>query len=380
MNRLLVGGALGALAMYFLDPHEGRRRRARTRDKMVHAGKRLNEAGRVTARDTVHRARGVLATARKLFEHEEVSDAVLVERVRAELGRAVSHPHAVEVAVDHGQVTLAGPVLSEEARPLLRCVRGVPGVKAVSDRLTVYEDAEAQHVSSLQGGHPRHGARFELLQENWTPAARLAAGTVGAGLLASSFRARAGLCAVLGAAGGALVARSMTNKGLLVLLGLTGPGHGIVVRKTINVDAPVEKVFAFWTDYQNFPRFMHNVREVQVSDDVSHWVVAGPAGVPVEWNARLVEVEPNAFLRWRSVFGSAVKHEGLVRFEPSDAGTRVTVQLCYVPPGGAFGHAVASLFGADPKTEMDADLMRMKSMIETGRAPHDAARPLPQES
>jgi hypothetical protein len=29
---------------------------------------------------------------------------------------------------------------------------------------------------------------------------------------------------------------------------------------------------------------------------------------------------------------------------------------------------------------MDADLLRMKSMIETGRAPHDAARPLPRES
>src|ERR1051326_6174520 len=176
MNRLLVGGALGALAMYFLDPHEGRRRRARTRDKMVHAGKRINEAGKMTAR----------ATARKLFEQEEISDAVLVERVRAELVRVVSLPHAVEVAADRGLVTLSGPVLSEEVRPLLPCVRGVPGVKAVSDRLTVYEDAEAQHVSSLQGGHPRHGTRFELLQENWSPAARLAAGTFGAGLLAAS--------------------------------------------------------------------------------------------------------------------------------------------------------------------------------------------------
>jgi len=47
-----------------------------------------------------------------------------------------------------------------------------------------------------------------------------------------------------------------------------------------------------------------------------------------------------------------------------------------VPPAGAFGHAVASLFGADPKSDMDADLMRMKSMIETGRAPHDAAQPV----
>src|SRR6185503_780187 len=315
MNPLFVGGMLGALAMYFLDPHEGRRRRTRTRDRMIHAGKRLNDAGKVTARDTVHRARGVLATARKLFEQEEISDAVLVERVRAELGRVVSHPHAVEVAADRGHVTLSGPLLAEEVRPLLRCVRGAPGVKAVSDRLTVYEDAEAQHVSSLQGGHPRHGTRFELLQENWSPAARLAAGTLGAGLMAASLRARAGTCALLGTAGGALLARSITNKTFLSLLGLAGPGHGIAVQKTIKVDAPVERVFAFWTEYQNFPRFMHNVREVQVQDDVSHWVVAGPAGVPVQWNARLVEIEPYSLLRWRSLFGSAVKHEGSVRFE-----------------------------------------------------------------
>src|SRR5688572_13367094 len=207
MNPLLVGGALGALAMYFLDPHEGRRRRARARDKMVHAGKRLNQAGKVTARDTVHRAYGVVASARKLFKQEEVADDVLAERVRAELGRVVSHPHAVEVGADRGHITLSGPILSEEVRPLLRCVRHLPGVKAVSDRLTVYQGAEAQHISSLQGGHPRQGARFELLQENWSPAARLAVGTLGAGLIASSFRARPGMCALLGVAGSALLAR-----------------------------------------------------------------------------------------------------------------------------------------------------------------------------
>jgi uncharacterized membrane protein len=379
MNRIFLGGALGALAMYFLDPHQGRRRRARTRDKVVHAGKKINQAGKVTARDTAHRAYGVWASTRKLFERGDVPDDVLAGRVRAELGRVVSHSHAIDVAVDRGHITLAGPILAEEVRPLLRCVRRVPGVRAVSDRLTVYEDAA--HVSALQGGQPRAGSRFELLQENWSPAARLVAGSVGAGLLAASFRARAGACALLGVTGGALLTRAATNTSLAGLLGLADTSRGIVVQKTIHVDAPVEEVFVFWTDYQNFPRFMHNVREVHVRDDVSHWVVAGPAGVPVQWNARLVEISPNSLLRWRSIFGSAVKHEGCVRFEPDGAGgTRLTVRLRYVPPGGAFGHAVATIFGADPKSEMDADLLRMKSMIETGRAPHDAARPLPRES
>ena len=43
---------------------------------------------------------------------------------------------------------------------------------------------------------------------------------------------------------------------------------------------------------------------------------------------------------------------------------------------GAIGHAVASLFGADPKTEMDEDLLRMKTLIERARFPHDAAKHL----
>lgn len=373
MNPIFVGGALGALAMYFLDPHEGRRRRARTRDKMVHAGKMLNEASKVTARDTAHRAQGVWASTRKLFKHENVADEVLVERVRAELGRFVSHPHAIEVAADRGHITLAGAILPEEVRPLLRCVRNVSGVRAVSDRLTVYEDTT--HVSSLQGGRPRQGRRVELLQENWSPAARLVVGSFGAGLMVSATRARGGLCALMGLTGAALMARAATNKTLASLLGFAEADHGIVVQKTINLDAPVEQVFAFWTDFQNFPRFMHHVREVQVYEDRSHWVVAGPAGVPVEWNSELVELVPNELLSWRSTEDSAVKHEGCVRFERNgNGGTRITVRLCYLPPAGAFGHAVASLFGADPKSEMDADLLRMKTMVETGRPPHDAAQ------
>ncbi len=377
MNPIFLGGALGALAMYFLDPQQGRRRRARTRDKAVHAGKVLNEAGKVTARDTAHRVKGVWASTRKLLNHERVEDEVLVGRVRAELGRFVSHSHAIEVAAEGGHITLSGPILAEEVRPLLRCVRRVSGVRAVSDRLSVHEDAS--HVSALQGGQPAPGSRFELMQENWAPAARLAVGSLGAGLMASAVRVRGtALCALLGVTGGALVARAATNMSLSKLLGL---GGGITVQKVINVDAPVGEVFAFWTDYQNFPRFMHNVREVRVQDDRSHWVVAGPAGVPVQWDAELVELVPDSLLKWRSLGNSAVKHEGWVRFEANgDGGSRVTIWLSYVPPGGAFGHAVATLFGADPKSEMDSDLLRMKTIIETGRVPHDAARPASRES
>ena len=155
------------------------------------------------------------------------------------------------------------------------------------------------------------------------------------------------------------------------------PEDGIEVQKTIRVNASVDQVFAFWSDYENFPHFMSKVRDVHVAGNRSHWVVRGPAGVDVEWTSEVVCMEPNALIAWRSTPDSEVKHEGEVHFEPTeDGGTRVTVRLSYLPPAGAFGHAVASLLGADPKSEMDADLMRLKSLIETGRVPHDAAQPV----
>ena len=102
MNPIFLGGAVGVALMYFLDPNLGRRRRARTRDKVVHAARVVNEGAKVTARDTVHRVQGAWAEARKIFEPEDVTDEVLIGRVRAELGRVVSHPHAIEVAASGG--------------------------------------------------------------------------------------------------------------------------------------------------------------------------------------------------------------------------------------------------------------------------------------
>ena len=81
MNKIIFGGALGALAMYFLDPDAGRRRRARTRDGVRRAVKVANEAGKVTVRDTAQRAQGLIASTRNLFSHDDVPDGRLVEYI-----------------------------------------------------------------------------------------------------------------------------------------------------------------------------------------------------------------------------------------------------------------------------------------------------------
>src|SRR5205814_5332034 len=108
-----------------------------------------------------------------------------------------------------------------------------------------------------------------------------------------------------------LVARAATN---LPLNWLTGDGsrrHAIEVQKTITINAQVGEVYAFWSLYENFPRFMSRVLEVTSSERQprqSHWRVAGPAGTAVEFDAEITRAIPNQMIAWRTLNGSLVAH------------------------------------------------------------------------
>ncbi len=377
---VLGGLGLGAGLMYMFDPDRGRRRRALVRDQLAHTARVAGEAIDTTSRDLSHRAYGLMAESSHLFRRDEVSDEVLMARVRSRLGRAVSHPHAIEVKVKDGRVTLGGQVLAHELNRLLSGVSSVRGVEEVENQLTVH--AQAAGVPALQGGRPRTGGRIALMQTNWSPATRLLAGVAGGALMAYCLKRRDAVSAAIGTLGFGLFARGVTNLELKSLVGVGRDCRAVEVQKTINIQAPIERVFDFWTNYQNFPRLMSNVREARPSgNNRSHWIVAGPAGVPVEWTAEITELARNKFLAWRTVPGSAINHTGEIRFEPNHGGgTRIHIRVCYHPLGGAVGHTLARIFGADPKSEMDADLVRMKTLVETGHHPHDAASPLPAGS
>lgn len=137
------------------------------------------------------------------------------------------------------------------------------------------------------------------------------------------------------------------------------------IQKTLRIEAPPDRVYEFWTDYENFPLFMSNVREVRdLGGGRSHWVVRGPGGVPIEWDAVITQQVPGEILAWRSRPGSMLEHAGAVRFRGEGEGTRVDLRLCYSPPAGGAGQAVAELLGADPRAKLNEDLGRLKSLLE----------------
>ena len=193
-------------------------------------------------------------------------------------------------------------------------------------------------------------------------------GALGAGLAAFGLF-RGGIRGLaLGALGSGLMVGAATNRDLKT----------VRIRKEITIAAPPERVFEYWANFENFPQWMSHVRSVHdEGNNRYHWVVDGPAGVPIQWHSELHDVIENRQMGWRSLPDSMVDHSGMVQFEDDGAGgTRVQVDLSYTPTAGLFGHAVARAFGTDPKSEMDTDLQRFKSCIEGGHLVDDPSAPL----
>jgi uncharacterized membrane protein len=153
------------------------------------------------------------------------------------------------------------------------------------------------------------------------------------------------------------------------------PDEGVRVDKAITINRPIAEVYSFWRDLVNLPRFMRHLQSVTIQDDLhSHWAVKTVAGKVLEWDAEIIERRDNEMISWRSAPGADVDNAGSVWFTavPGGIGTLVRVQLKYVPPAGKAGAMIAKMFGRDADSEIEEDLYRLKSLLETGRVPEPA--------
>jgi uncharacterized membrane protein len=141
---------------------------------------------------------------------------------------------------------------------------------------------------------------------------------------------------------------------------------------SIDVVAPVEKVYDYWSTLENLPQFMKNIEEVrQTGPDTTHWVVKGPLGYRTEFDARTTQNKPNEAIGWNSQNGD-VQTSGQVRFkELSPDSTRVEVQMNYWDtPGGAVGEAAARVTSG-PKAILEQDLRNFKDIMEGAATPEE---------
>jgi uncharacterized membrane protein len=139
------------------------------------------------------------------------------------------------------------------------------------------------------------------------------------------------------------------------------------VNESIEVQAPVAEVFAYWSNFENFPNFMQNIEEVRmVGEDTSHWRVKGPLGKSVEFDAKTIEKDPNRGIGWNTVDGEVMTF-GEVSFEEVQPDrTRVEVTMNYAdPPSGKVGEIAAEVI-SNPEREMREELENFARLVERG--------------
>jgi uncharacterized membrane protein len=384
VTRLLIGIALTAGITYLLDPTSGRRRRATVREQVEKAAHKLNDGTRSTRADLADRAQrlagqcksqakslagqaksmagSVAGQAKSFVKPDPMRDDIVAARARAALRSSLSDSSAIGVAADRSRLILHGHVSPQEHETLRERLRDVAGSREVMDHLI-------ERDSTNGDAAPRSLRRFDLSRDQWDAAPRFLIGGLGAALVAFGIKQRSALSLLGAAAAIPMIARSAMNKPLKRV----GRGYGVIdVQKTLVVDAPVERVFSVLERTDQFPSFMRRVREVRAENGHSHWVVGGPAGTAIEWDAVTTVNRPNEMLAWRSEPGSAIEHAGVIRFErlgPDQ--TRLDVNLSYSPPAGALGHYAAKLFGADAGSGLDEELARTKRFAETFKSSAD---------
>jgi uncharacterized membrane protein len=71
------------------------------------------------------------------------------------------------------------------------------------------------------------------------------------------------------------------------------------VQESVEVQVPMMDVFAYWSNFENFPRFMQNIEDIRTTrDGTSHWKVKGPLGKSVEFDAKTTEMDPRRGIAW----------------------------------------------------------------------------------
>jgi hypothetical protein len=174
VKSLLSGMAVGAALAVTLDPARGGRRRAVLRDRLAQYARIASRAAESAMSDLANRAQGFVASRCEQWQSDEVDDVRLVARVRAKLGRACSHPRAIDVEARDGEVALRGPILANEVSDVLAATASVRGVHAVVNALEPHDTTEG--VPLLQGTGRFQAPGLDLLPVHWAPATRALVG------------------------------------------------------------------------------------------------------------------------------------------------------------------------------------------------------------
>jgi uncharacterized membrane protein len=139
-----------------------------------------------------------------------------------------------------------------------------------------------------------------------------------------------------------------------------GNGWRMPVQQAVDVAVPVETAYNQWTQFEDWPQFMHRVTRVTKDDDCTVSFATKIWGKTKEFTAAIDTQRPDERIKWRVSQG--ITHTGVVTFhELAPRLTRIEVNVDVVP-GSLLERAARGM--RHIKRAMRADLHRFKAFIE----------------
>jgi uncharacterized membrane protein len=137
---------------------------------------------------------------------------------------------------------------------------------------------------------------------------------------------------------------------------------------SIEVNAPLDRAYAAWRDFENWPKFIPHLTEaLDTGERTASVKISAPFG-KAELHVAIMNEHKGESFQWHTVSGD-VDFRGKASFESlSAASTRVTVEMEYHPPLGRVGETIAKWLHEDPCADLPAELNNFKQMVESGEA------------
>jgi hypothetical protein len=147
------------------------------------------------------------------------------------------------------------------------------------------------------------------------------------------------------------------------------------IQRWTDVAAPIDEVYEKWTKFDEFPRFMHRVLNVeQKGQDKISWTEKIWFSSR-QWEGRVTEKRKNERIVWKTTSG--MNHKGIVSFHKLAPNlTRVMVDMEFEPNGMIEKMASGLRF---VKRAVQADLARFKAYVEMEEAKGIDYRPNPED-
>jgi uncharacterized membrane protein len=138
-----------------------------------------------------------------------------------------------------------------------------------------------------------------------------------------------------------------------------GKGRRMPIQQDIDIGVPLKTVYNQFTQFEDWPKFMHRVQSVSQDDETHLTFKAKIWGISKEFKAEIEEQRPDERIKWKVTEG--LTHTGVVTFH--ELAPRLTrVELSFdVQPGSMIEKAARGM--RHVKRAVRADLARFKAYV-----------------